>query len=285
MKHMVASGVVILLLVATVSLFFASTGVKNNAMTVSFLDVGQGDAIYIESPTGVQVLVDGGKDAVVLSRISRVMPWHDRSLDMIIGTHPDGDHVSGLVHILRRFFVEEIMYSELSHNAPGAEAFDVEIAKIKKIGREIHHPVSGDVYALGGGAYLRIYFPYSEGVQVTDTNDSSTVIQIIYGDVQFLLTGDAPQYVEDALVYRFGKQLQSTVLKLGHHGSRTSSSELFLKTVSPKHSIISRGCDNTYGHPHAEVISLLNENLYDYLDTCIEGTITFSTDGVTLSRE
>lgn len=258
----------------------------SEVLTIAFLDVGQGDSIYIESPTGVQVLVDAGKDAAVLRALGKVLPPFDRSIDMVIATHPDGDHVGGFPEILRRFDVDAVVYQEMHHDAPAADAFEQALIawRLRRDGRVGWEPHRGDVYDLGGGVYLTILFP-DRKEENGDTNDASIVALVQYGDTRVLLTGDAPAHVEEYLASIDADALDVAILKLGHHGSNTSSSASFLAQTSPEVAIISRGCDNQYGHPHRDVTERLAHFSIPALDTCDEGTIRFVSDGKVFQRK
>ena len=252
-----------------------------NELTVSFLDIGQGDSIFIESPGGTQVLVDAGPDKDVLRELGKVMPFYDRSIDVVIATHPDADHIGGIPDVLKRFKVG--LYIETDLQKEGG-VFD-EIHRVldeKKIRRfTVDHRSE---MLVDHRVLFDILFPVVS-TKGFESNTSSIVLHIAYGDRSFMLTGDSPKRIERYLVLVYGDLLQSDVLKAGHHGSRTSSDELFAKTVAPEYVVISAGCDNRYGHPHKEVIDLF-ENLGSIISrTCGEGTITFTTDGSFLQRK
>ncbi|MBI4087016.1 MBL fold metallo-hydrolase [Candidatus Kaiserbacteria bacterium] len=258
-------------------------------MVVTFLDVGQGDAIFIESPTGVQMLIDGGPDATVLRRLSQKMGFFDRSIDVVLATHADKDHIGGLADVLERYAVAEIVMTENKGESAAAEAF-FERAEAEQA--RVTYARRGMQYDLGGGAILTILFP-DRDPSLLESNTSSIVARLVYGDSEFLFTGDSPQAIEEHLVMldrnipSAGRrsELQSDVLKAGHHGSRTSSSELFLDAVRPTYAIISSGKDNSYGHPHKEVLAALAEAGVITKNTAEEGSITIVSDGSSLRLE
>ena len=253
---------------------------RQRILTVSFLDVGQGDAIFIDAPSGRQVLVDGGPDRSVLRELGKVMPWWDRSIDVVVATHPDADHISGLVDVLQRYRVQYIFHPGVEKNTGPAESMLLSVAKE---GAEEIYARRGQVVELGDGAYLEILFPDRDMSDV-ETNTASIVARLVYGDTAFMLTGDSPQSIEKYLVQLDGKGLRANILKAGHHGSDTSSSELFVGFVSPEYAVLSRGCDNKYGHPHKDVVALFKRFEIPTLDTCEEDTITFVSDGQTASQ-
>jgi competence protein ComEC len=256
---------------------------RHGLLTVSFLDVGQGDAVFIDAPSGRQALIDGGANRAVLRELARVMPWYDRSIDVVIGTHPDQDHIGGLVDVLARYDVSHIMHSSVEdEEGPDAAAFHRAIADEVADGADEMVATRGQIIDLGDGAFIEILFP-DRDVAAVETNTGSVVAKLIYGDTSFMLTGDAPQEVEEYLVRLDGQKLDADVLKAGHHGSRSSSSLLFVGFVSPEYAVISRGCDNSYGHPHEEVLALYKRFSIQTLDTCERGTVTFVSDGQTVA--
>lgn len=257
---------------------------RGNLLTISFLDIGQGDSIFIDAPSGRQVLIDGGKNRSVLRELSKVMPWYDRTIDVVIGTHPDADHIGGLPDVLSRYKVALVVESSVKDEG-GADSAALEKAASTEASEGAKRLVAerGQIIDLGEGAYLEILFP-DRAVPAVETNTGSIALRLVYGDTSFMLTGDSPQAIENYLVKLDADALESSVLKAGHHGSRTSSSELFVGFVSPEYAIYSRGCDNSYGHPHDEVIEIFKKLEIPTLDTCTDGTITFVTDGKTLER-
>lgn len=256
-------------------MFFYIRSTSVQTARISFLDVGQGDSILIQTPHGAQILIDGGKDATVLRRLSEHLPLFDRTIDVVIATHPDADHVGGLVDVVKRYDVGHVYYTPMEHDTPQVELFENALA-----GRNIsaEHLRAGDVLKLDDEIFLHILHPQSVLVH-DDTNDSSVVAQFVYRDATALFTGDASVDIEYELVHRYGAALKSSILKLGHHGSYTSTSDIFLNFVKPAHVVISRGCDNEYGHPHREVTERLLQNQLQSFDTCDDGSITFETTG------
>lgn len=244
-------------------------------LTVAFLDVGQGDAIYIETPDGVQMLIDGGRDSTVLSKLASVMPLFDKSLDVVLATHSDLDHIGGLVDVLERYRVDNIARTENKNDTSVAELFsELESAEAGNL----HIARSGQQLQLGASTTLSIISPQGDPRE-WESNAASVVAQLEYQNVAFMFTGDASIGIEDYLVNSYGSLLKSDVLKLGHHGSKTSSGEAFLKMVEPDYAIVSAGADNSYGHPHAEVVDRVEDLGAEILNTAWEGTIIFKSDG------
>lgn len=254
-----------------------ATSKTSGYLSVTFLDVGQGDAIFIETPDGVQVLIDGGPTSAVLTKLSAQMSFFDTTLDMVIGTHPDLDHVGGLVDVLERYQVATILITESDGSSGAADMFT---ANAHNETEDRLYARAGQSFALGASTTLTVLSPAGNPA-LLESNTGSIVVFLQYGDTAFVLTGDAPQGIEDYIVSQYGSQLKADVLKLGHHGSDTSSSAVFLKTVAPRYAVVSAGEDNRYGHPHPDVIerveTLTNAQI---LSTAELGSITFYSDGV-----
>jgi competence protein ComEC len=250
---------------------------NNSTLTVAFLDVGQGDAVFIESPSGRQVLYDAGPGGKVIEELSRVMTFFDRSLDLLILSHPDQDHVAGFSDVLRRYEVGNILDSGYKGEVGNAFYQDILFtAKEKKI--PVHSGKSGEHIDLGNGASLDILAP--EGAyMVGDTNIASIVTILRYGSTSLLLSGDLPLEFEHVLVQKYGSVLDVDVFKAGHHGSRTSSSEEFLRAMTPGLVVVSSGKGNTYGHPHKEVIDRFNRLHIPWMNTADKGAIVLTSDG------
>ncbi len=248
---------------------------------VSFFDVGQGDAILIESPNGTTVLVDAGPDASVLRELSSRLGFFDRSIDAVLLTHEDRDHVGGMPEVFARYDVGAFIRTENQGASKEADQVDERAAME---GSRIVYARRSMIFDLGDGVALQILFPVTDPTDL-ESNTSSIVARLVYGESEFLLTGDSPESIEHYLVATNPSLLSSDVLKAGHHGSRTSTSQEFVEAVDPQYAIISAGKDNRYGHPHAEVLRALDAHGVEVLSTAEEGTITFASDGHNLWRE
>lgn len=259
---------------------FESRG-DGKTLRVVFFDVGQGDSIFVESPTGKQVLIDGGVDATVLRRLGGEMGYWDRTIDMVVATHEDRDHVGGLPDVFNRYSVATFLRTENQGESSEAHIID-DLAS--REGSEIIFARRGMVFDLGASTTLEVLFP-DRDPSMLESNTSSIVLRLDYKDTEFILTGDAPDDIEDYLVILDGEELQGEVLKLGHHGSRTSSSELFLRAVKPKYAIVSAEKDSRYGHPHTEVVERLQSLSIPMIATAEEGNIVFRSDGLNLWRQ
>jgi len=267
-----------LLITALLSFIFPliSNPTASNVLTVTFLDVGQGDAILVETPDGVQLLIDGGPDNTVLRRLSQELPWFDTNLDMVLGTHPDKDHIGGLVDVLKRYQVDKIITTENTGETMVASTFQ---KGLLNEGVPVEMARAGQVYQLGASTTLTIFAPAGNPAML-ESNTASIVARLSYGEIDFMLTGDAPSSIEAYLVKMYGSELRSEVLKLGHHGSKTSSSEEFLDTVTPRYAVVSAGKDNSYGHPHQNVVDAVLARNITLMNTGDAGSVTFVTDGI-----
>lgn len=249
---------------------------KNGLLTFAVLDVGQGDAIFIESPTGTQVMFDAGPPHKILGPIAKVMSPFDRSLDAVFITNPDADHIGGLLDLLKSYEVGVILESGTINESKIFENLKTEI-KNKDIPNILAKKSMRIL--IGGDAVIEILFP-DRDVSSSTTNDGSIVARLSYGDFSAMLTGDGTSETEK-LILRGNEpeDLRSLFLKVGHHGSRSSSSLSFLDVVSPSYALISAGKDNKYGHPHKDVLSLLEEKEIKIFRTDIVGSIIVESDG------
>lgn len=267
-----------LLFLIVIFIWYAVYAESRDGLLVAFLDVGQGDAIFIEAPNGNQVLIDGGPNKAALRQLSKIMPFYDRSIDMIIESHPDSDHINGLVEVLKRYKIGLIMEPGVkSDNSAYKEI--VSLTEQKNIQKILAR--RGMRINFGDGIYMNILFP-DRDVSDLDTNDASVVARLVYGENEFLFTGDSPQKIENYLISLDAKNLKSDVLKIGHHGSKTSTSENLLGYVDPQYAVISIGKDNKYGHPHQEILDLLKQFEISILRTDESGTIKIKSDGENL---
>jgi len=262
---------------------FVYTHLQNQPhyLEVSFLDVGQGDAIFIEAPNHKQILIDGGPDASVLTELGTVMPWYDRSIDMVIATHMDRDHIGGLHDVLLYYDVDYIGTNGTSGTTSTADTFHELILdenaenSVLRTGKIITIDAEEDIY-------IEILWP--DDAQDYSTNDGSIVILLVYGQTEFLLTGDISSEIENNIIDISNKDMKADVLKVSHHGSKYSSSSIFLDALDVELAIISVGCDNPYGHPAEVVIDRLYSYAVEYISTCDEGTITLQSDGTNIYR-
>lgn len=243
---------------------------QKDLLTVTFLDVGQGDAAVLQCG-GQSMMIDGGK----AKASSYIYSWLKKNqishLDVMVATHTDADHIGGLSGALNYTKVGTAYCPVTSGTTKTFQSF---VKYLKKQGKSITVPKAGDEFSLGG-AQVRILGPTDPQAE---GNNSSIVLKVAFGDTSFLFTGDAEREEEQELL-ESGYDLESTVLKVGHHGSDTSTSYLFLRTVNPQYAVISVGADNTYGHPTEAVLSRLRDADVKTYRTDLQGTITAVSDG------
>ncbi len=251
----------------------------DNKLKVAFLDVGQGDAIYVEAPNGAQMVVDGGPGKKIMEELGRLMPPGDMTIDLIVVTNPDKDHLAGFIDVLDKYEVAKVLESGTKKDTIVYKKFK-EMVKKEGMGEILARKGMQIFLDEGKGIYFEILFP-DRDVSNWSTNDGSVVGKLVYGEKSFLLTGDATLKTENYLLAS-AVGLKSDVLKIGHHGSRTSTGDKFLEMVSPYYAIVSAGRDNSYGHPHKEVINRLEKYKIPILGTYEKGTVIFETDGFKL---
>jgi len=250
----------------------------SDLLRVYFLDVGQGNAILIDSPTHGRILYDGGPNSKVLSEIGKLLPFGDRRIDVVIGSHPDADHIGGLIDVVRRYKVGAFIEPGVESKSQIDDTLRAEVSK-RRI--PILLARAGMKVVLEEGIEFQILFPDRE-ISDWETNDASIVGKLIYQDKSFLLTGDSTKKVEYLLLFSDPNILKSDVLQVGHHGSKTSTSLIYAEAVSPEYAVISTSKDNSYGHPHKEVLDILDKVNAKILNTADFGTIKFETNGQTL---
>jgi competence protein ComEC len=252
---------------------------RRGFMTVAFLDVGQGDAVFIEAPNGNQVLYDAGYGKKVVSEVAELTPLHDRHIDLAIFSHPHADHVGGFHHIFDKYEVGAVIESRVGTDSVVYQEL-VQLLEEKKVSR--FEAVRGMKVILDTDVYIYILYPESDR-SIKDPDSASVWAKLVYGDFSVLLTGDAPIAVEEHVAQIDRQRLKSTVLKAGHHGSRTSNSETLLGYSIPDIVVISAGLNNRYGHPHPEILERFSKHGLRSLGTYEYGTIIFKTDGQNIS--
>jgi competence protein ComEC len=267
-----------LLLLAMLVSYTAAT-FPDNTLRVSFLDVGEGDAILIQKGTR-QVLVDGGPSpgAINLALSSR-MPFWDKTIEMVVLTHPHHDHLAGLVEVLRRYEVKQVVYSDVEYDS---SLYDEWWRVIDEKCIASIHLSAGHRIDLGEGVIVEVLNPLASPLSGTesDIDNNGLVLRLGTGDISFLLAADIMKAGEWQLI-RERADLAATVLKAGHHGSDTSTTLEFLSVVNPQAAVICCGADNKFGHPNDEVVSRLENMVGDgnVFCTADHGTIDFITDG------
>jgi competence protein ComEC len=259
-------------------LFIAATeALGAPRLRIDFISVGQGDAALVTSPTGKTVLVDGGPREGARELLAFLRDHRVTSLDLIVLTHRHADHLGGLAAVIRAMNVRLFMDSTFRHPSPAYEALMEALAdravpvRTAERGRRID---------LGGGAQITLLSPPEPPItgSRSDVNSNSVVMRLDYRQVGVLFTGDAEAVTENWLL-RSGASLRANVLKVGHHGSRYSSTVRFLTAVHPSIAVISAGAGNDYGHPAPATLRHLAEQTARVYRTDLDGNITVETDG------
>ncbi|MFA6301014.1 MAG: MBL fold metallo-hydrolase [Candidatus Paceibacterota bacterium] len=262
----------IFLLFIVIFLFYFDWQNSHKQFIFAMLDVGQGDALFIESPTGVQVMFDGGPARKVLGPLQKVISPFDRTIDALVITNPDADHIGGFLDILKNYKVGVVFESGTLTDSKTYQGLREEMKKQNVPDILVKRGMKMD---MGGGVIIDILFP-DRDVSSWATNDGSVVARLTHGDTSIMLMGDAGAMTEKIILSENKEtQLKSTILKVGHHGSRYSSSPQFAEAVSPSYAFISDGKDNNYGHPHPETLVILAQFGAKILRTDLLGSIIY----------
>ena len=253
-------------------------------LTVAFLDIGQGDSILILSPNGMTMLIDGGNSDSDATEVilPKLREWGADRLDVMVATHPDADHIGGLPEVLENFPVGTVALTGQVHST---QIYERLLTDIRDLNVDAIQTRTGTVIPFDPAVRVEVLGPDDEFVQDDDDrNNASIVIRLTFGSVSFMLIGDAEDAEEEAILAS-GADLRSAILKVGHHGSRSSTGEPFLAAVDPQVGVISAGEGNQYGHPHQDVLDRLEQAGVQIYRTDRSGTITVTTDGSTIDVE
>jgi competence protein ComEC len=265
----------ILVFLVALAMIFSVILFRNNEkeLRVVFFDVGQGDSIMI-SQGNDQVLIDGGRDGkVLLEKIGKYVPFWDRNIETVIETHPDSDHIAGLIDLLGTYKVQTLFKTNMQSSSQTFQALEKKIAEEKINTIEAK---SGESIIFPDGAEAKIIFPFDSvfGDNDKDTNSTSVVVRLSFGNNNFLFTGDLPIQQEQEIIAK-NIDIKADVLKVGHHGSKYSSSDEFLQAVAPKDGIVSVGKNNSYGHPAPETLQRLRNHNINIIRTDEVGDIEY----------
>ena len=268
--------VIVFGLIALGSYLFGNDFISNKAvgpvtgqLEVSYLDVGQGDAIYIKV-NDYDILVDAGPRSDVEKLMSQLEEKNIDDFEIVIATHPHEDHIGGMTDVLKKYNVENFYMPKVSNTT---KTFEYMINAISNQGLKIK-----TIKDVGSGARIDVYSPIDDAYD--DFNDYSPIMKLTYGETKLMFTGDAEELAEKQVLDKYpSSELKSDVLKFGHHGSSTSSSEEFLKAVSPTYGVISCAVDNKYGHPHKETLEKIKTHNIETYRTDTQGQIQLTSDG------
>ena len=270
---------------------FCLGSLPDGRLHVYMLDVGQGDAVLIRTPKDEYILVDGGPNDKVIQELSSVMPFYEHTIDTLILTHPHPDHINGLVDVLRRFEVRQVILTGINYDYSGYAVFLDLLAE-----KDIAVFIAGSNDYKMGALTFDMLFPFKsiQGRSYENVNNSSIVFRLIYGKTVIYFSGDCELECEQKLIDS-GLDLSADILKVGHHGSRTSSSEELLdevfgngaglaaaRTEGAREALISCGAGNKYKHPHAETVAKLQDRGVKIYRTDIDGMVEVVSNGINL---
>lgn len=269
-KVLLVLGIIAIIITIILYWFFYSA---SENLEVTFLDVGQGDSILVETPFGQNILIDGGPNNSVLKQLGANLAWWDKTIDLMILTHPHDDHVAGLVDVLKRYNTKKVIYTGLKSDSPEYLEW-LEIIRIKNIPTTIID--KSQVINLGENCFLKTLHPQENifGQYSKNLNNDSIVIKFVCSGKSFLFTGDIEEEVEKIIIDAYGNYLDVDFLKIAHHGSDTSSLEEVFYLSSPRYCIVTVG-ENNYGHPSLRVLKRLERNECEILRTDLSGNISF----------
>jgi competence protein ComEC len=268
------------LLIASILIWVAILNAPDDKLHVSILDIGQGDAILVQTPSHQNILIDGGPSPRAIDlELSKKLPFWDRTIDLVILTEPQADHMTGLTEVLRNYKVRQVFEPDIAYDSATYQQW-LSLVESDEFGHQIAH--AGQKIELGDGIKVDVLHPPSPLLQGTsdDVDNNGLALRLSWNRVSFLFTSDIGKEAEWYLIAQRAN-LKSTVLKVAHHGSLTSTSEQFLAAVNPEIAVISVGTDNRFALPRAEVVDRLvtclgSDSIYF---TSTHGTIEFITDG------
>lgn len=258
--------ILLVLGVATTALFMA---LPDQHLHVHFLDVGQGDSIFIKTPLNQKIIIDGGPDLSLIDKLHTLITPFEKEIDLIVLSHPHRDHMYGFLELLNRYEVKAVLMTGISYGSSDYRHF---LERTEKA--DIYLADENQDFNFGAGVYLDVLYPKnpSIGREIENVNNDSIVLKLVYGEHSILFTGDSEEEQEQEML-KLPFDYSADILKAGHHGSRTSTSQQFLDAVNPNKVIISAGKDNPFDHPHPETLEKLRDR--EVLRTDLDGDIEF----------
>ena len=250
-----------------------NSSVVQGNIEVSYLDVGQGDSAYIKI-NDYDILIDAGPRSDSDRLLEQLKAKNIDDFEMIIATHPHEDHIGGMTEVFKQYDVENFYMPSVTHTT---KTFENMVKAVANEGIKIQNIKEGMNFDFGNGAKIDVYSPMYESYE--EFNDYSPIMKLTFGETELIFTGDAEAHAETEVVAKYPDNLKADVLKFGHHGSSTSSTNEFLKSVSPEYGIISCGVDNKYGHPHRETLDKISKYNIKSYRTDTQGQITLTSDG------
>lgn len=250
---------------------------KDSQLMISYMDVGQGDAAYIKV-NGNDILIDAGPRSNSKELLEQLKAKNIDDFELVIATHPHEDHIGGMVDVFREYEVKAFYSPKITHTT---KTYENLVKAVKDEGLKTKELKSGMVIDLGEGAKFEVFTPQKS--EYEELNDYSPIMKLSFGDTSYLFTGDAEKLAEEEALSKYKTSLDSDVIKFGHHGSSSSSSNAFIEAVSPKYGIISCAKDNKYGHPHRETLDIIKKYNIKTFRTDTDGEIILTSDGKSIN--
>ncbi|EJT5913773.1 ComEC/Rec2 family competence protein [Clostridium perfringens] len=250
---------------------------KDSKLMISYMDVGQGDAAYIKV-NGNDILIDAGPRSNSKELLEQLKAKNIDDFELVIATHPHEDHIGGMVDVFKEYEVKAFYSPKITHTT---KTYENLVKAVKNEGLKTKELKGGMVIDLGEGAKFEVFTPQKS--EYEELNDYSPIMKLSFGDTSYLFTGDAEKLAEEEALAKYKTSLDSDVIKFGHHGSSSSSSNAFIEAVSPKYGIISCAKDNKYGHPHRETLDIIKKYNIKTFRTDTDGEIILTSDGKSIN--
>ncbi|MDK0551484.1 ComEC/Rec2 family competence protein [Clostridium perfringens] len=250
---------------------------KDSKLMISYMDVGQGDAAYIKV-NGNDILIDAGPRSNSKELLEQLKAKNIDDFELVIATHPHEDHIGGMVDVFKEYEVKSFYSPKITHTT---KTYENLVKAVKDEGLKTKELKGGMVIDLGEGAKFEVFTPQKS--EYEELNDYSPIMKLSFGDTSYLFTGDAEKLAEEEALAKYKNSLDSDVIKFGHHGSSSSSSNAFIEAVSPKYGIISCAKDNKYGHPHRETLDIIKKYNIKTFRTDTDGEIILTSDGKSIN--
>lgn len=245
---------------------------KDSKLMISYMDVGQGDAAYIKV-NGNDILIDAGPRSNSKELLEQLKAKNIDDFELVIATHPHEDHIGGMVDVFKEYEVKAFYSPKITHTT---KTYENLVKAVKDEGLKTKELKGGMVIDLGEGAKFEVFTPQKS--EYEELNDYSPIMKLSFGDTSYLFTGDAEKLAEEEALAKYKTSLDSDVIKFGHHGSSSSSSNAFIEAVSPKYGIVSCAKDNKYGHPHRETLDIIKKYNIKTFRTDTDGEIILTSD-------
>ncbi|WP_283693327.1 ComEC/Rec2 family competence protein [Clostridium perfringens] len=250
---------------------------KDSKLMISYMDVGQGDAAYIKV-NGNDILIDAGPRSNSKELLEQLKAKNIDDFELVIATHPHEDHIGGMVDVFKEYEVKAFYSPKITHTT---KTYENLVKAVKDEELKTKELKGGMVIDLGEGAKFEVFTPQKS--EYEELNDYSPIMKLSFGDTSYLFTGDAEKLAEEEALAKYKTSLDSDVIKFGHHGSSSSSSNAFIEAVSPKYGIISCAKDNKYGHPHSETLDIIKKYNIKTFRTDTDGEIILTSDGKSIN--